>query len=144
MTADPIGQEGGLNLYAYADNDPLSLSDPLGLAYGPISGGLRQPGQSSTPDGIPTQPRASMDSRLGQMFEAKASALDRGMSLGDFVDFAEGLKDGVKEQLGDIWQIIRHPSCLLKRCGSLPKPFMMTLTGCWNYSKRQSARTLLG
>jgi RHS repeat-associated protein len=29
---DPIGQAGGLNLYAYAANNPLLLSDPLGLS----------------------------------------------------------------------------------------------------------------
>ncbi|MEZ6186651.1 MAG: RHS repeat-associated core domain-containing protein [Planctomycetota bacterium] len=29
---DPSGREGGLNLYAYAENDPTRLTDPLGLA----------------------------------------------------------------------------------------------------------------
>ncbi|MFN3409055.1 MAG: RHS repeat-associated core domain-containing protein [Limisphaerales bacterium] len=31
VSADPIGFEGGLNYYAYADGNPVSLIDPLGL-----------------------------------------------------------------------------------------------------------------
>lgn len=29
--ADPVGFRGGINLYAYAEGDPVSLMDPLGL-----------------------------------------------------------------------------------------------------------------
>lgn len=31
MSRDPIEEEGGLNLYGYVENDPLSFTDPLGL-----------------------------------------------------------------------------------------------------------------
>jgi hypothetical protein len=31
MTRDPIEEKGGINIYAYALNDPVNLIDPLGL-----------------------------------------------------------------------------------------------------------------
>jgi RHS repeat-associated protein len=35
LNRDPLGEQGGLNLWGYAANDPVGRSDPLGLAEGP-------------------------------------------------------------------------------------------------------------
>jgi len=34
LSRDPIGEEGGLNLYGYVGNDPVNLTDPFGLWAG--------------------------------------------------------------------------------------------------------------
>jgi RHS repeat-associated protein len=38
MTPDPIGLEGGINLYTYAENDPIDYFDPWGLDPTLVSG----------------------------------------------------------------------------------------------------------
>jgi len=47
LNPDPIGFAGGLNFYAYADGNPISLIDPFGLYGNPVSGSDGPVGPSS-------------------------------------------------------------------------------------------------
>ena len=38
LQTDPSGYDGGLNLYIYADDDPVNLDDPFGLKSNPSGG----------------------------------------------------------------------------------------------------------
>ena len=37
LSADPLGEAGGMNLYGYVGNNPISFVDPMGLSYWDLS-----------------------------------------------------------------------------------------------------------
>jgi RHS repeat-associated protein len=50
LNPDPLGENGGLNLYTFVDNDPLNYVDPLGLSQIPNGAFQRDPRLPPTPD----------------------------------------------------------------------------------------------
>jgi RHS repeat-associated protein len=58
ISEDPAGQEGGLNIYAYVDGDPLGYVDALGLARNEVDTGAGRVGNgiNPTPQPVPRFP----------------------------------------------------------------------------------------
>jgi len=72
---DPIGIAGGLNLYGYANEDPINFSDPFGLvAWGLQRGGSRLSGETGSEETAIKDP--CMRLRTGAQRAACRSRLD--------------------------------------------------------------------
>lgn len=68
LQPDPIGAEGGMNLYAYVKNDPITLIDPLGLK-GEIPGSSAVPLQGYVSNDDPDPLLVALNAQVGIMLE---------------------------------------------------------------------------
>jgi RHS repeat-associated protein len=75
VSADPIGLDGGINLYAYVENDPVNWVDPWGLlAIGVSAGGGSGIGTGSNSSGTPNYGSASTGVVFGSSTEGGSAA----------------------------------------------------------------------
>jgi RHS repeat-associated protein len=101
VNADPSGFEGGLNLYAYADGNPVSLIDPFGL--GPVGlntweGWLRQQQWYQDFQDMAAAARFNYTPpTAGQAVNAVVNLLPGGMIVSSFYTLATGRELGTGE-----------------------------------------------
>ena len=92
ISADPIGLAGGMNLYAYVQNDSVNWVDPWGLyteiiiwqpvtwtssSFGHVSSNVNGTNYSWTPDGWDTNPSASNYAQRQERFRSGVGSNSR-------------------------------------------------------------------
>jgi len=92
ISADPIGLDGGINLYAYVSNDPVNFVDPWGLwaFWSGVTGTLASGPASSFSEG------AAYDSNTGGYGSYSSTSPD-GAGVGSSIGLEFGLYTGTMD-----------------------------------------------
>ncbi|MCA8921693.1 MAG: RHS repeat protein, partial [Planctomycetes bacterium] len=114
-STDPSGRLGGVNLYAYASNDPVRFNDPWGLEATP---GRGAPTEATTPN-VFQRALTSMDQSATTLNPVDRAAYELVRGAGAFAgDTVMGVVDLFKKQtwvdLGEAIKAIREDPAVLK------------------------------
>lgn len=106
LNRDPIGEAGGVNLYAYVGNNPVSHTDPLGLMFDSITATCRANPMACAAMGIPgfthlmNTPAGQRVAQAGAQCAAKVPQLAQSAGLPTFNLFSRELHHPWPQYLG--------------------------------------------
>lgn len=95
LTSDPIGLQGGLNTYAYALNDPLGMTDVLGLFPGDNAPDASNAGTGGEPVKPEEQSEQSYADKLTKVFEYAIEELSTQDGGELAAEFLQGLVENI-------------------------------------------------
>jgi len=96
LTSDPIGLQGGLNTYRYANNDPLGMSDPLGLVTALGEGSNPEPNpRGDTPAKPSAEDEQAYSDKLVKLLDATIENLKSRTGQDVAIQFLEGLVQNI-------------------------------------------------
>lgn len=101
ISADPIGQAGGINVYNYALNDPVNLIDPLGLMP-PGSGFAGGTSHGFAISGRPSRPDTRTDAEKSQDRRDAATNFGVGSASLGAGSAASAARSAARVALGDL------------------------------------------
>ena len=107
LSRDPLGERGGTNLYAFVNNDPVNLVDPLGLALYAFDGTWCHAGQRDPLSGKSLVSNVRKfhlaHTGLGHYIPGVGNAQECGPAM-RILGGATGL--GARDKLDQMWQLL--------------------------------------